>query len=79
MSLEIADSWPYDGPDDQFTEADASKDWSVRAARGVIENLMDRRGIKNGFYGVDHDVRVEIVQTLAGIIRMAHKEQETSP
>lgn len=49
-------------------------DWAVKAARGVLNNLCDRRDIKRGFEGVDHDVRKEIVDTLAEIVRIAANE-----
>lgn len=44
-------------------------DWAQTAADEVLANLMDRRGIKQAFYGVDEDVMEEIRATLAGIIR----------
>jgi hypothetical protein len=33
--------------------------------------LTDRRGIKQGFAGIDHEVRVEIVESIANIVRAA--------
>ena len=37
-------------------------------AEGILHDLHDRRGIKNGFYDIDAATRSEIVATLAGII-----------
>jgi hypothetical protein len=50
------------------------KDWAHRAARGVIANLDDRSGIGNILDGLDLDIKVEIVDALAEIIRDAHRE-----
>ncbi|CUW88541.1 MULTISPECIES: hypothetical protein [Rhizobium/Agrobacterium group] len=50
-----------------------SVDWAHYAARGVIADLTDRRGIKHGFGDVDADVRQKIVASLAAIIRAAPK------
>jgi hypothetical protein len=48
-------------------------DWAHAAARGVLRDLTDRRGVKRAFEGIDEDVRVDIVQALADIIRTAAK------
>jgi len=53
---------------------DHASDWAYRAARGVIDNLQDRRGFHEPFGNIDHDLRVEIVAALAGIIRLAKGE-----
>ena len=60
-TIQRACDYPYD-------EREAA-DWAQLAAQAVIADLQDRRGIKRGFEGVDEDVRIEIVQTLAAIIR----------
>jgi hypothetical protein len=69
-TLKHGQEFPYD------ESAGPSKDWAHAAARGVIADLADRRGIKNGFYDVDEDIREEIVASLAEIIRLAHKESQ---
>jgi hypothetical protein len=54
-------------------------DWAERAALGILNDLLDRRGIKNELGLVDDDVpdgqpmtiRIEIVQRMAEIIRQA--------
>lgn len=69
-SLNTGQQYPYDA-DDEGNARD-TQDWAVRAARGIVADLTDRRGIKWGFNGVDHDARMEIVDTLAEIIRVAH-------
>lgn len=46
-------------------------DWAERAALGVLADLTDRRGIKHELRNIDADIRVEIVESLAAIIRAA--------
>ena len=47
-------------------------DWAHTAARGVLADLCDRRGVKWELEKIDHDVRAELTQSLACIIRQAH-------
>lgn len=61
--------YPFDAPDDGV--APMAVDWAVAAARGILADLSDRRGIKYGFREIDADVRVEIVSSLAAICREA--------
>lgn len=73
--LRYGNEFPYDASDSWWA-ADgrappAPKDWAHSAARGVIADLQDRRGIKWGFDNIDEETRVEIVETLAQIIRAA--------
>jgi len=78
-SLERGAEYPYDAPDNWRESDDApplpATDWSHAAARGILHDLTDRRGIKHGFCGVDEDVRKEIVESLAAIIREAAKKE----
>lgn len=41
------------------------------AARAVIADLEDRKGIKNGFQDIDEETRIHIVKVLSAIIRKA--------
>lgn len=67
--------FPYDASDEwnNGTGADppAPTGWAHSAARGVIANMTDRSGIKHAFNEVDEETRVEMVSTLASIIRAA--------
>lgn len=65
----LGNEYPYDDSNDG--------DWAVRAARGVVADLTDRRGIKQGFNDIDPVVRAEIIQTMADIIRFAYSQAET--
>jgi len=77
-SVEYGTEYPYDGKHDA--------DWTHRAARGVLYDLCDRRGIKHAFSDVDADVREEMVASLALIIAAAqgrdtraHERFENAP
>jgi hypothetical protein len=73
--LEHGNRFPYDAPDKWWKSSEenppAAADWAHEAARGVLADLQDRRDIKRGFENVDEDVRAELVQDLAEIIRIA--------
>jgi hypothetical protein len=64
-ALDQGRRYPYD---EKASDAD---DWATQAARGVLIDLQDRRGIKHGFLDIDVDVRADIVVALAEIIRAA--------
>lgn len=75
-SLERGAEYPYDAPDawwDSGKDTPPAKDWAHAAARGILHDLCDRRGIKRGFEGIDEETRVEIVESLSAIIRAAAK------
>lgn len=67
--------FPYDAGADFWEDRERNPspatDWAHAAARGVLADLTDRRGIKWELEKVDHDVRVELVQSVATIIRQA--------
>lgn len=74
LSLEVGSRYPYDAPDDWWDTDYPSLlpgDWAHAAARGILADLLDRRGIKHEFKQVDEDVRQEIVASIAAIIRLA--------
>lgn len=75
-SLKRGNHFPYDASDEWWHSSaevvPAATDWAHEAARGILYDLSDRRGIKHGFSGVDEDVRAEIAESLAAIIRAAH-------
>lgn len=80
MRIDHGAEFPWDATD-AWWESDpesgpknpppAAKDWAHAAARGIIADLTDRRGIKYGFNEVDEEVRIELVETLSAIIRTA--------
>lgn len=84
-NLYRASMWPYDATDawimrDDETPPPIAEKWSIAAARAIIYNLLDRRGIKQElqWHKVDEDVRKEIVNTIAAIIDMAPAWYERS-
>ena len=75
--LRQGEEYPYDASDawnDTVDDAAAppAEDWAHNAARGIIANLRDRRGIKRGFDNVDEDVRQDVVAAIRHIILLAH-------
>lgn len=77
-SLVAGSRWPYDASDawweSEHTKPLPPKDWAHSAARGILHDLNDRRGIKQGFNGIDEDIRKEIAESIAAIIREAHSD-----
>ena len=74
-ALKLGERFPYDAGADFWEDRSSSpptaKDKAHAAARGALANLLDRRGIKHVLEDVDHDVRQEITESLAAIIRLA--------
>lgn len=62
--------FPFDQEDGKSTPP---VDWAHSAARGVLNNLKDRRGIRQELDEIDEDIRIEIVESIAEIIRIAEK------
>ena len=75
--LKHGNSFPLDAPDSWWESTGDNPplpiDKAHATARGVIAELQDRRGIKNGFDNLDEDIRKEIVEKLADIIRQGMK------
>lgn len=76
--LKHGNCFPLDAPD-EWWECGAGamppppEDWAHAAARGVVAELQDRSGIKNQLerQSLDQEVRKEIIQSIAAIIREA--------
>ena len=66
--LESGAKYPFDGG------KKAAKDWAHAAARGVLADLTDRRGVKQELNEIDSDIRKELVATVADIIREAYAQ-----
>lgn len=60
---ERALKYPYDG----LNTEECSKERLIALA--ILSDLTDRAGIKSELYQVDEDVRIELVDSLAKIIR----------
>lgn len=70
QALDRGERFPYEHLLDPGNNAPA-KDWAHKAARGVLADLTDRRGVKHALEAVDSETRKEIVDQLALIIREA--------
>lgn len=71
--LEHGNKFPYDGGEDFWNDKGSvrpAKDAAHKTARGILADLCDRRGVKHELGEVDHDVREELVDTIAEIIRV---------
>lgn len=67
VALSLGDEYPFHGQ--------PPKDWAERAASGCLQDLEGRSSIGNALEVIEDDeTRVEIVQTLAAIIRRAQAE-----
>jgi hypothetical protein len=74
-SIDCGNRFPFDAPDTWWHGTEGNPlppaDWAHSAARGVLYDLSDRKGIKRSFEEIDEEVRVEIVSAIADIIREA--------
>ncbi|MGF6996846.1 hypothetical protein P3T25_005221 [Paraburkholderia sp. GAS32] len=74
--IEAAAQSPYDAPDVWLQASDLppppALDWAHAAARGILEDLRGRSGVGNELEALDEDVRTELVESVADIIRTAH-------
>jgi hypothetical protein len=76
--LQQGERYPYDATDEWKAttnyedDAPPAEDWAHGAARGVVVDLKDRRGIKHGFDNVGEEVRQDIVAAIRRIILLAH-------
>lgn len=70
-------AFPFDAPDEWWAGDGRNPpppvDKAHATARGIIAELQDRRGIKLGFIDLDDEIRIEIVEKLAEIIREGMK------
>jgi hypothetical protein len=78
FALKHGADFPFDAPEG-WGEPDwekrdplPPKDWAHAAARGVLADITDRRGVRQALDDVDHEIRAEIVESVAAIIRAAH-------
>lgn len=71
--LEHGAQYPYDRPDNG-TEPRAEEDWAHRAARGILADLTDRRGVGQELKVCDGEIRMDIIDKAAWIIRAASEE-----
>ncbi len=82
-ALNHSSKFPYDANDAWWRgrgdNPPPAKDWAHRAARGVVEDLRDRRAVKHSLAEIDEDTRVELVESLAEIIRQAKEQEGSTP
>lgn len=75
FAISHGNKFPYDAPDSWWEKGKGNPfpdaDYAEKAARGILADLCDRRGIKQGFVDIDEEIRLQIVQNMAAIIRAA--------
>ena len=78
-SLEKGAKYPFDGGEafwKGLIGPPEAKDWAHTAARGVLADLADRRGIKWELWKIGYEVRAELTESLAEIIRQANNNTQ---
>ena len=50
------------------------KDWAKLASYKVVENLLDRRGIRQALEEIDDDIMEEMIEDIAKIIRSSYEQ-----
>lgn len=75
--LDSGRKYPYDQPDADESVTPAA-DWAHAAARGILSNLKGRGGIGNELEQLDEELRKEVVDEAAEIIRLAHAQRDTT-
>lgn len=82
-ALQHSSRFPYDAKDAWWRSAPLApppaKDWAHRAARGVLTALQDQREIKHALAEKGEATRVELVESLAEIIRQAKEQEGSTP
>lgn len=84
MRVERGASFPFDGSDefwstDETFQADPARNWVHAAARGIMSDVRDRRGIKQSFQifeWLEAD-RVKLISDLSGIIEHQFQPDST--
>jgi hypothetical protein len=75
-------AYPFDATDSWWHDSGNLRppptNWAHSAARGIIADLQDRKGIKSQFTidVIDEDTRKELVESMAAIIREAQRQNE---
>lgn len=73
-SLQAGQAFPFDAPDGYDGTTDSplpAIDWAHFAARVILADLSGRRGVGDELEAINEDTRLELVQSLAAIIRLA--------
>lgn len=74
QTIAHAAKFPYDGGEVFWSKEGGiplpAKDKAHLTARGILNDLWDRRGIKWELEQIDHATRAEIVEAVAEIIRV---------
>lgn len=61
--------FPYDGNDESEMPQPLTPE--RKAAYGVIEELLGRKGLDHALEDIDQEIRKELVEAVAGIVKVA--------
>lgn len=64
--------YPYHSPEKGRKPKINEDDFASKAAAGILDDLLDRRGIKYELGGCEHDIKKEIFNSLRNIIEVAY-------
>ena len=74
-NIEGGKRFPYDS--DSHGSSNAPQGWQYDAARGILYDFSDRRGVKDGFNRIDLETRQEIVKSMVETIELAFSQSLT--
>lgn len=55
-----------------------SKDKAMKAVNAIIEDLSDRRGLRQEWESIDNDIQQEIREEWAGLIEVSYVQQSNN-
>ncbi len=81
-TIKHSNKYAYDRVGDEAREEEGystpkGTDWSIIAARAVLGDMSDRGGVRHELDSIDYEVRDEMVETLANIIKKVSDNRET--
>ncbi len=80
FALKHGNEYPFDAPDAWWKNTQPHlnppppTDWAHTAARAIVGDLLDRRGLRQSLQDIDEEVRKELVESMRLIIFAALEE-----
>jgi hypothetical protein len=77
-AIRHGNQYPFDASDEWWNgsgdDPPKAKSWAHSVARGIIADLQDRHTVGDALGGIDEETRVEIIETMTGIIRLGYEQ-----